>query len=67
MSQVAKLTDYLRGTGRELSAAQARTRFGVQNLRARMTEIRQDGFNVRTRVNTTGKFSYAISRRKLFS
>jgi hypothetical protein len=66
MSQTDQITKYLRGTGRELSAAQARSRFGVQNLRARITEIREAGFRVRTRVNSTGKTSYAISRRKLF-
>ena len=63
MTQREFLIDYLRGTGRELSAPQAETLYGIQNLRARMSEIRQDGFRVRTRVNTTGRMSYAISRR----
>ena len=67
MTQLAQLETYLRGTGRELSAAQAESRFGIQNLRARMTEMRQGGFRVRTRTNSTGKTSYSVSRRKLFS
>ena len=62
-SQLARLVTYLRGTGREISAAQAKARFGVSNLRARMTEARQDGYRVRTRVNSNGNTSYSISAR----
>jgi len=62
-SQRDFLVEYLRGTGRELSAAQAQSLFGIQNLRARMTELRQDGYRVRTRVNTEGRTAYAVSRR----
>lgn len=65
MTQLEQIETYLRGTGRELSAAQAQSRFGIQNLSARITEMRQGGFRVRTRVNSTGKTSYAISRRKV--
>lgn len=57
------LIDHLRGTGRELSSAQAVSLYGIQNLRARMSEIRQEGFRVRTRRNTSGLTNYAISRR----
>ena len=63
MTQLNQLESYLRGTGRELSAAQAESRFGIKNLSARMTEMRQGGFRVRTRVNTTGKTAYSVSRR----
>lgn len=62
-SQRDFLVEYLRGTGRELSSAQARSLFGIKNLRARMTELRQDGYRVRTRVNTEGRTAYAVSRR----
>ena len=62
-SQRDFLVEYLRGTGRELSAAQAQSLFGIQNLRARMTELRQDGYRVRTRANTLGRTAYAVSRR----
>jgi len=63
MTQLEQLENYLRGTNRELSAAQAEARFGIQNLRARMTEMRQGGFRVRTRTNSTGKTAYSVSRR----
>jgi hypothetical protein len=62
-SQKEFLVNYLRGTGRELSAAQARAMFGIQNIRARMTELRQSGLKVRTRKNTEGRTAYAVSRR----
>ena len=65
MPQTEFLVDYLRGTGRELTAAQAAATYGIKNLRARMTEIRQEGFRVRTRKNTVGTTNYAISRRKV--
>jgi hypothetical protein len=62
-SQRDFLVEYLRGTGRELTQPQAETLYGIRNLRARMSEIRQDGFRVRTRVNTNGRTAYAVSRR----
>jgi len=65
-TQVAFLEQYLRGTGKELSAAQARETFGIQNLRARMTDLRQNGLKVRKSVNTKGKTAYAVSRRDVF-
>jgi hypothetical protein len=57
------LVNYLRGTGRELSAAQAHTLYGIKNIRARATELRQAGLVVRTRKNSRGRTSYAISAR----
>ena len=63
--QVAQLIAFLRGNGRVLSAPQANALFGVKNLRARMTEIRQQGFRVRTGMNLNGNTTYAISRRKI--
>lgn len=65
MTQNERLIKYLRGTGRELSAAQAQSRFGIMNLRARISELRDEGFRVRTGVNTQGKTVYAVSRRKV--
>lgn len=58
------LVSYLRGTGRSLSAPQARALFGVKNLRARMSDLRQEGYKVRTATNTEGNTTYAVSRRK---
>lgn len=62
-SQRDFLVEYLRGTGRELSAAQAQSLFGIRNLRARMSELRANGFRVRTRLNGEGRTAYAVSRR----
>ena len=62
-SQTKFLESHLRGTGREISAAQAKATFGVQNLRARMSELRSLGLRVRTARNSAGKTTYAISRR----
>lgn len=64
-SQNEFLVNYLRGTGRELTSAQAAANYGIKNLRARITELRQEGFKVRTRRNTVGTTSYAVSRRKV--
>ena len=60
------LENHLRGTGREMSSAQARSTYGIQNLRARMTELRQAGLRVRKNKNTEGRTAYAVSRRDLF-
>lgn len=57
------LEQYLRGTGRTMSAAQARSTFGIKNLRARMSEMRQAGLRVRTQKNTEGRSAYSISAR----
>ena len=65
-TQVAFLETHLRGTNREMSAAQARETYGIQNLRARMTELRQVGLTVRKGVNTKGRTTYAVSRRDVF-
>ena len=65
-TQVAFLEKHLRGTNREMSAAQAKATYGIGNLRARMTELRQAGLRVRKGVNTEGRTTYAISRRDVF-
>ena len=57
------IEQYLRGTGRTMSAAQARSTYGIQNLRARMTEMRQAGLRVRKQKNTEGRTAYSISAR----
>jgi hypothetical protein len=65
-TQVAFLESHLRGTGREMSAAQASALYGIQNLRARMSELRSIGLRVRKSVNTEGRTTYAVSRRDVF-
>ena len=62
-NQVAFLETYLRGTGKTLSAAQAKANYGIGNLSARMSEFRKCGLNVKTDVNTTGNTVYAVSAR----
>jgi len=62
-TQVEFLEDYLRGTGRTLSEAQARALFGIGNLRARMTDLRHAGLRVRREKNTEGRAKYAVSAR----
>jgi|NOAtaT_6_FD_contig_21_10711073_length_572_multi_3_in_0_out_0_1 hypothetical protein len=53
MTQNERLIQYL-STGRTLTAAQARSRFGVRNLRARVNDLRNDGFCVYTNRNSNG-------------
>lgn len=60
------LISYLRGTNRGLSAPQANALFGVKNLRARMSDLRELGFRVRKTVNTEGNTTYYVSRRKIW-
>ena len=62
-TQIKFLEQYLRGTNRAMSSAQAEATFGIQNLRARMTELRQAGLTVRKSKNTEGRTAYAVSRR----
>jgi len=64
-TQNAFLETNLRGTGRSLSAAQATALYGIQNIRARMTELRQAGLTVRTSKNTEGRTTYAVSARNV--
>lgn len=51
MSQNERLVRYLIG-GRTISAREARSRFGIRNLRARVNDLRNQGFCVYT--NRTG-------------
>jgi len=62
-SQTQFLESFLRGTGRELTSVQAKAQFGIQNLRARMTDIRQANLVVKTRVNYAGRTAYSITAR----
>jgi len=65
-TQVAFLETYLRGTGRQMSAAQAEATYGIKNLRARMSELRAVGLRVRKSTNTEGRTAYAVSRRTVW-
>lgn len=57
------LENYLRGTGRVMSAAQAEATYGIKNLRARMSEFRSEGLKVKTVKNTEGRTAYRVSAR----
>ncbi len=59
------LENYLRGTGRTMSAAQADATFGIKNLRARMSEFRSEGLRVSKKMNTEGRTAYRVSSRDL--
>lgn len=73
-NQKAFLESYLRGTGKTLSAAQARANYGIQQLPARIFELKAAGMQVRTATNTAGNTVYKIvardtsgSRSKIFA
>jgi hypothetical protein len=53
MTQNERIIKYL-STGRTLTAEQARNRFGVRNLRARVNDLRNDGFCVYTNRDNDG-------------
>jgi hypothetical protein len=57
------LEQHLRGTGRTLTARQAEATYGIRNLRARMTEMRNAGLKVKTEINTQGRMAYSVSAR----
>lgn len=57
------LESYLRGTGRNLSSAQAKSNYGIMNLRARMSELRAAGLKVVRKKNTEGRSAYRVSAR----
>jgi len=57
------LEQHLRGTGRTMSARQAEVTYGIKNIRARMTELRQAGLKVNRTVNTEGRSAYSVSAR----
>jgi hypothetical protein len=61
------LETYLRGTTRTLTAKQAESLFGIQNLSARVSELRDLGLNVQTiPTKTTRRAAYKMSRRDVF-
>ena len=59
------LESYLRGTGRTISSRQAKSLYGIKNIRARMTELRKQGLRVNTSVNTLGCTVYSVSMRDI--
>lgn len=61
--QTTFLENHLRGTGRSLSSVQAAATYGIKNLRAVVSKMRQAGLRIRKQKNTTGRTAYLVSRR----
>jgi hypothetical protein len=65
LTQNQFLEQHLRGTGRELTVAQAR-QLGIKNLRARVCELRNDyGLNVQSRKNYRGAGAFSMTSRDI--
>ena len=62
-NQKSFLETYLRGTGKTLTAADAKARFDIQQLPARMSELKAAGLVVKTDFATTGKTRYSVVAR----
>ena len=59
-NQKAFLETYLRGTGRTLSKEQAVANYGIQQLPARIYELKSAGMVVKTVKNTSGNTAYKV-------
>jgi seryl-tRNA(Sec) selenium transferase len=64
-NQNQRLVELLRGTGKELTVAQARSQMNIGNLRARVHELRKAGLNVQSRKNYRGAAAYRIPARDI--
>lgn len=62
-NQKSFIETYLRGTGRTLSAEQARANYGIAQLPARIYEMKSAGLVVKTVKNTSGNTAYKIVAR----
>lgn len=62
-NQKTFLENYLRGTGKSLTAADAKARFGIQQLPARMSEFREAGLKVNVGKSSKGTAKYTVSAR----
>lgn len=62
-NQKSFIENYLRGTGRTLSAEQARANYGIAQLPARLYEMKSAGLVVKTVKNTSGKTAYKMTAR----
>jgi hypothetical protein len=66
LTQTEKVFNYLEA-GRTLTAPEARSRFGIQNLRARIYDLREDGVNITTvpyvRKNGQRAVKYQIAKQ----
>ena len=60
-SQAEMILEYLQNYG-EITAIEALTAIGCFRLAARISDLRADGYNIRTDMTKDGKKSYAIYR-----
>lgn len=60
-SQAEMILEYLQKYG-EITAIEALTAIGCFRLAARISDLRADGYNIRTDMTQDGKKSYAIYR-----
>ncbi len=60
-SQVQLLNDHLRGTGRTITTNEAYDLFGIENLSARMSDLRDLGLVV----NLVDTGTYSVSSRDI--
>jgi hypothetical protein len=66
-TQNSFLHDFLRGTSRSLTAREANSLFGIKNLYARLSELKQAGLRVRKNLKTLdGRNKYCISRDDIY-
>lgn len=59
VSQPVKIINFLQ-SGKSLSIAQAKSRLGVTQLPARVSELRAEGFAIYTNVNKAGNTTYRL-------
>jgi len=59
VSQPVKIINFLQ-SGKSLSIAQAKSRLGVTQLPARVSELRADGYAIYTNVNKAGNTTYRL-------
>lgn len=60
-TQNEKIAKFLERRGASLTAAQARARFGVQNLRARIYDLREEGYAIATTMKMTRNSSQPVA------
>lgn len=58
-SQNEKLVKFFK-SGNDITEGQARSRFGISNLSARISELRAEGYSIYTNKLTTGQTVYRL-------
>jgi hypothetical protein len=63
LTQNQWLVTHLRGTGKQITVSEAKNKYNIGNLRARVSELRAAGLTVATKKLENGAASYSISVR----